>query len=129
MSWFEKLKAIKANSNMSTKEIAIKSGIPEPTLEKIFSGATKSPGINTIQSLVHALGYTLDVIDTVHRQNSEGKGENESTPVSKDGLTEEQSKIVSLYKAAPPALRAAAFAVLKSAEEQGTVPDDVPTSE
>ena len=56
MDWFENLRALKAKSNMSMREIAIKSGIPEPTLEKIFSGATKSPGVNTIQSLVHALG-------------------------------------------------------------------------
>lgn len=63
MNWFENLRALKADSNMSMREIAIKSGIPEPTLEKIFSGATKNPGVNTIQSLVHALGYTLNDID------------------------------------------------------------------
>lgn len=63
MDWFENLRALKAKSNMSMREIAIKSGIPEPTLEKIFSGATKSPGVNTIQSLVHALGYTLNDLD------------------------------------------------------------------
>lgn len=63
MNWFENLRALKADSNISMREIAIKSGIPEPTLEKIFSGATKNPGVNTIQSLVHALGYTLNDID------------------------------------------------------------------
>ncbi len=70
MDWFENLRALKARSNMSMREIAIKSGIPEPTLEKIFSGATKSPGVNTIQSLVHALGYTLDDIDPSSNKNS-----------------------------------------------------------
>ena len=64
MDWLENLRALKAKSNMSMREIATKSGIPEPTLEKIFSGATKSPGVNTIQSLVHSLGYTLDDIDS-----------------------------------------------------------------
>lgn len=64
MDWFENLRALKAVSNMSMREISVKSGIPEPTLEKIFSGATKSPGVNTIQSLVHAMGYTLDDIDS-----------------------------------------------------------------
>lgn len=63
MSWFENLKKIKAESGMSIHEIAIKSGLPEPTLEKIFSGATKSPGIYTVQTVVHALGYTLNDID------------------------------------------------------------------
>lgn len=70
LDWFEKLRALKAASNMSMREIAAKSGIPEPTLEKIFSGATKSPGVNTIQSLVHALGYTLNDIDSGQNKNS-----------------------------------------------------------
>ena len=70
MDWFEKLRTLKAASNMSMREIAVKSGIPEPTLEKIFSGATKSPGVNTIQSLVHALGYTLNDIDSGQNKNS-----------------------------------------------------------
>lgn len=63
MGWFENLKKIKLESGMSIHEIATKSGLPEPTLEKIFSGATKSPGINTVQTVVHALGYTLNDID------------------------------------------------------------------
>ena len=63
MSWFENLKKIKAESGMSIHEIATKSGLPEPTLEKIFSGATKSPGIYTVQTVVHTLGYTLSDID------------------------------------------------------------------
>lgn len=40
------------------------------------------------------------------------------TPVSEDGLDVEQMELVRLYDAASPALRAAALAVLKSAEEQ-----------
>ena len=63
MGWFENLKKIKSESGMSIHEIATKSGLPEPTLDKIFSGATKSPGINTVQTVVHALGYTLNDID------------------------------------------------------------------
>lgn len=75
MDWFENLRALKAKSNMSMREIAIKSGIPEPTLEKIFSGATKSPGVNTIQSLVHALGYTLNDIDPSPNKKSPSAAE------------------------------------------------------
>lgn len=97
MNWLDKLKEIKTKSNMPTREIAIKSGIPEPTLEKIFSGKTKNPGVNTIQLLVHALGYTLDDIDITQKK--------EPTLVSEDGrkkefielfsqLNEEQQKIV-----------------------------------
>lgn len=63
MAWLDRLREIKSNLNLSTKEIASVSGIPEPTLEKLFSGQTKNPGINSIQKLVHALGYTLDDLD------------------------------------------------------------------
>jgi len=64
MNWFENLKKLKVTSGMSTRELAEKSGLPEPTLEKIFSGATKNPGVNTIQALVHAMGHTLNDIDS-----------------------------------------------------------------
>ena len=57
MDWIDGLRAIKARTNLSTREIAEKSGLPEPTLEKLFSGQTKNPGINTVKQLVHALGY------------------------------------------------------------------------
>lgn len=74
MGWFENLKKIKLESGMSIHEIATKSGLPEPTLEKIFSGATKSPGINTVQTVVHAMGYTLNDIDP-DAQKSPGTAE------------------------------------------------------
>lgn len=66
-------------------------------------------------------------IDSISEIQSGTK--NESTPVSRDGLTKEQSEIVSLYEAAPPTLQAAALAVLKSAEGQGKAPDEAPASE
>ena len=37
MDWLDRLRVIKADSNMTTREIADKSKIPEPTLEKIYS--------------------------------------------------------------------------------------------
>lgn len=63
MSWLDKLRMLKEQSALSTKKISEISGIPEPTLEKLFAGNTQNPGINTVQKLVHALGYTLDDID------------------------------------------------------------------
>ena len=50
-------------------------------------------------------------------------------PADGDGLTEEQMEIVKLYAAAPDALRAAALAVLRSAEGQGRVPGEVSKAE
>lgn len=58
--WQENLKKMKAASGKTTTEIAKGSGIPEPTLEKLFAGATKDPKLPTMQKLVYYLGYTLE---------------------------------------------------------------------
>ena len=60
MSWLDELRKMKERSGMTTNQIATASQIPEPTLEKLFAGKTKSPGIGAVQTLVHTLGYTLD---------------------------------------------------------------------
>lgn len=51
------------------------------------------------------------------------------TPEDGDGLDPEQAEIVRLYEAAPPALRAAALAVLRSAEGQDKAPGGVSKAE
>lgn len=58
--WLDALKRMKKESGLSTKEIAAAAKMPEPTLEKLFAGATKDPRLSTITQLVHFLGYTLD---------------------------------------------------------------------
>lgn len=70
MGWFENLKRLKIEAGMTTREISEKSGLPEPTLEKIFSGTTKTPGINTVQAIVHSLGYTLNDIDPCEKKEA-----------------------------------------------------------
>lgn len=60
MSWVEKLRKMKKSSGQTTKQIAEGSGLPEPTLEKIFAGKTDNPRLSTIHQLVHYLGHTLD---------------------------------------------------------------------
>ena len=64
MDWVKNLRAMKERNGLTTKEIAQKSGIPEPTLEKLFSGATKEPKLTTLQPLVKCLGFRLDELDT-----------------------------------------------------------------
>lgn len=58
--WRAYLKNMKAENGLTTSEIAAKSGIPEPTLEKLFAGVTKDPKLPTMQKLVHFFEYTLD---------------------------------------------------------------------
>lgn len=64
MEWFEALKRMKKESGLTATEISNRTSIPLPTLEKIFSGTTKSPKLNTLQTLVHFFGYTLDDLVT-----------------------------------------------------------------
>lgn len=87
------------------------SGLDKSFINSIERGS--EPSVGKVQKLAAYLGVTT----------SELLGEEkEPTPVSEDGLTAEQADLVSLYKAAPPSLRAAALAVLKSAEGQDKAP-------
>ena len=56
MSWLDELRKMKERSGMTTNQIASASKIPEPTLEKLFAGKTKSPGIGAVQTLVLKVG-------------------------------------------------------------------------
>lgn len=63
VDWFDKFRAIKDKSGYSIREISKMSDVPEPTLEKLFAGQTKNPGINTVRKVLYSLGHTLDDID------------------------------------------------------------------
>jgi transcriptional regulator with XRE-family HTH domain len=58
--WYDKLKKMKEESGLTTDEICLRSGVPLGTLNKIFANQTKNPKLETIKSIVHALGFTLD---------------------------------------------------------------------
>lgn len=73
--WLDKLRDMKDASRLTTKEISAQSGIPEPTLEKLFAGVTKDPKLETIRQLVHFLGYTLDDLEEKSPKNTPGTAE------------------------------------------------------
>ena len=52
MDWLSRLKEMKNTSGKTTKEIADLSGVPEPTLEKLFAGNTRDPRLNTISNSI-----------------------------------------------------------------------------
>ena len=80
--WFDELKKMKDKSGLTTKQIAVGSNLPEPTLEKIFSGLTKDPKLSTIYQLVHFLGYTLD--DLVEKEKAPAMPEPSERKISLD---------------------------------------------
>ncbi len=48
---------------MSLDVLSERSGVPKGTLAKITSGATKTPALETVKSLVYAMGYSLADLD------------------------------------------------------------------
>lgn len=49
--------------NMTIDDLAIKSGVPKGTLNKIIGGVTKAPTLDTVKAIARALGRTLADFD------------------------------------------------------------------
>lgn len=75
--WIDALVSLKKKSGKTLKQIADESGVPLGTLNKLFAGQTKDPKLETIRSVVHALGFTLDDLE-----------EKENAPAQPGGGTE-----------------------------------------
>ena len=58
--WLDTLIQFKKDSGKTILQISQESGVPLGTLNKLFAGQTKDPKLQTVSSIVHALGYTLD---------------------------------------------------------------------
>lgn len=59
----EKISEYKKKMNLTTEELSDKSGVPIGTLNKILSGATKDPKIETLKAISKVLGLSLDDFD------------------------------------------------------------------
>ena len=59
----EKINEYKKKLGMTTEELSEKSGVPIGTLNKILSGATKDPKLETLKSIARVLGLSLDDFD------------------------------------------------------------------
>ena len=90
--WLENLNRLKKSSGMTIEQIAIASGVPKGTLNKLFAGQTKDPQLSTVSAVVHCMGYTLDDIsdDTVH-------GKTALTPAQSSLLTSAQTSLLSIF--------------------------------
>lgn len=90
--WLDNLRKMKNSSGLTTKEISVKSGLPEPTLEKLFAGVTKDPKLETMRQLVHFFGYTLDDLE----DNSQKKSPSttEAAPGNENISLEESNQLL-----------------------------------
>ena len=84
--WLDSLRKMKTASGQTTAEIAAGSGIPEPTLEKLFAGTTKEPKLPTIQKLVYYLGHTLE--DLYPKENASAPSKDDAEAVDVDEVIE-----------------------------------------
>lgn len=62
MSFGERLRAVRAKQNLTAKDLAARSGVPEKAIYRIETGEVKDPGISTVEKLVKALSCTADEI-------------------------------------------------------------------
>lgn len=62
MSWLENLKKVKQQRSVTAKWIAEHSGVPEKTVEGVFSGKVGMPRNTTLRPICVALGVTIDDI-------------------------------------------------------------------
>lgn len=60
--WLENIKELKKKTGMSVKQIAEKTSLPERTVNRIFSGDTDNPYVDTLHRIVTVLGGSLDDI-------------------------------------------------------------------
>ena len=61
--WLDSLVEMKRESAKTLKQISEESGISLGTINKIFSGQTEDPKLETIKSIVYCLGFTLDDLE------------------------------------------------------------------
>lgn len=80
--WLDVFNEMRKSSGMSLDELSEKSGVPKGTLAKITSGITKTPSLETMRSLVYAMGYTLDDLDK--KENSPAPPEDEEGELTLD---------------------------------------------
>lgn len=59
----EKIAEYKKKLNLTTEELSVRSNVPVGTLNKILSGATKDPKLETLKSIAKVLGLSLNDFD------------------------------------------------------------------
>ena len=65
----EKIAEYKKKLNMTTFVLSYRSGVPLGTLNKILSGATKDPKLETLKAIARVLGLSLDDFDDTNKSD------------------------------------------------------------
>ncbi len=67
------LREMKEKSGLSNKELAERSGISLPTVNRIMSGQTDIPNYQTVCDLVMAMGGSMDELAGIRRKPAPGQ--------------------------------------------------------
>lgn len=59
----EKIAEYKKKLGLTTEELSLRSGVPVGTLNKILSGATRDPKLETLKAIARVLGLSLNDFD------------------------------------------------------------------
>lgn len=60
--WLENLTELKKKTGMSSKQIADKENLSEKSVNRVFSGESKNPGVDLVRRIIHALGGSWNEI-------------------------------------------------------------------
>ena len=95
--WLKNFNQMRQESGMSLDDLSEKSGVPKGTLAKITSGITKAPSLETMRSLVYAMGYTLDDLDRgIKTKKSPAPSEDSAGENGKLSMDEVEKALLSL---------------------------------
>jgi len=62
----EKINLIRKEKGLTTKQLSERSGVPLGTLNKILSGTTKDPKLETLKAIVKVLECSLDDLNDIN---------------------------------------------------------------
>jgi len=99
------------------KELGGMVGVSESAISQYETGKREAD-FETLLKIGEVLDCSIDYL------LRGGESKKSPSPIG-DGLTAEQVQLIRLFETASPALRAAALAVLRSAEDQSKDPDGV----
>ena len=92
----DRLKALKVKSGMTSQQIAEKSGLPESTVTRIFSGKTPNPTIASVIQMAKTMGGTsADIFDDTMKVDVMTEEPQVVVPTVDERL---YSEIIGIYK-------------------------------
>ena len=92
--WRINLKELKTKTGMSSKQIADKENLSEKSVARVFTGEAKSPGVDLVRRIIHALGGSWREI-FAESEAFIGTQDLETLHTEVDRLTEENGRLAS----------------------------------